>query len=162
MEWMRSVTRLVSKWTEKFPKSKLNIRADSTPLSEPPMCAASGLLNTHRGWCHTQTQKCSYLLNNKAHTFVWYLRSFCFVHCVFYLAIPLSFDKHLHWSVLIFLFLTLCFLYPLGPRKLNTREHTPAPPHTHSSSPHLLCSPITFYLSSKDRGSLLVLPDVAP
>ena len=72
-----------------------------------------------------------YLLNNKAHTFVWYLRSFCFVHCVFYLAIPLSFDTHLHWSVLIFLFLTLCFLYPLGPRKLNTREHTPAPPaHT--------------------------------
>ena len=73
----------------------------------------------------------SYLPDNKAHTSVWYLRSSSLVHCVFCLAIPLSFDKHLHWSALIFLFLTFCFLYPLGPRKLNTHENTPAPPaHT--------------------------------
>lgn len=81
--------------------------------------------------------------------------------CV-YLAIPLSFYKHLHWIVPIFLFLTLCFLYALDPRKLNTCEYTSAPPAHALIFP---LSPLLTYTSdfpSKDQGSWLVLPDVAP
>lgn len=87
-----------------------------------------------------------------------------FLFCPFcvYLAIPLSFYKHLYRSVLIFLFLTLCFLYPLDPRKLNTCEYTSAPP-AHAlifPSPPLFTH--TSYFPFKDQGSWLVLPDVAP